>query len=87
MEEKITVIFSSQKKGEENEEFIKHIKDSCGCESNVVCIYNPDGVSLSKIYADMVDSNEIKTNIIIFIHDDVEFLKERLGGGNTKAFQ
>ena len=86
MEEKITVIFSSQKKGEENKELIEHIKDSCGCEANVVCIYNPDGVSLSKIYADMVDSNEIKTNIIIFVHDDIEFLKKGWGKEILRLF-
>lgn len=86
MEEKITVIFSSKKNGEENKDFIQHLKDTCGCELDIVCIYNPDGISLSKIYADMVDSKDIKTNVLVFIHDDIEFLKYGWGNEVLRLF-
>lgn len=86
MEDKITVIFCSKKKGEENKEFIDHIKDTCGCDLNVVCVHNPDGISLSKIYYDMVMSNDIETNILVFIHDDIEFLKKNWGKEILRLF-
>ena len=86
MEDKITVIFSSTKSGEENKGFIDHLKETCGCSLDVVCIHNPDGVSLSKIYADMVDSKDIKNNVLIFIHDDIEFLKKGWGKEMLRLF-
>ena len=86
MENKISVIFCSKKNGEENKEFIDHIKETCGCDCNVVCVHNPDGISLSKIYADMVVSEEIKTNVMVFIHDDIEFLKKNWGKEVLRLF-
>ena len=86
MENKITVVFCSKDKGEEKKTFIDHIKDTCGCDLNVICIHNPDGISLSKIYADMVDSKEIETNIILFIHDDIEFLRKNWGKEILRLF-
>ena len=86
MEKNITVVFCSKKKGEENADFINHIKETCGCELNVVCVHNPDGISLSKIYADMIDSNDITSNIVVFIHDDIEFLKDGWGAEVLRLF-
>lgn len=86
MENKITVIFCSKKKGEENKEFIEHIRETCGCDLNVICVHNPDGLSLSKIYADMVVSDDIETNIILFIHDDIEFLRKGWGKELLRLF-
>ena len=86
MENKITVIFCSKKKGEENKVFIDHIRETCGCDLNVICIHNPDGLSLSKIYADMVVSDDIETNIILFIHDDIEFLRKGWGKELLRLF-
>ena len=86
MEDKFTVVFSSKKRGDENKEFIDHIKDSCGCDVNVVCVYNPEGLSLSKIYADMTINEQIDTNIIIFIHDDIEFLRKGWGKEILRLF-
>lgn len=79
MENKLTVVFCSKKNGDENKEFITHIKDTCGCDANVICVHNPDGISISKIYADMLENEEIETNIIVYIHDDIEFLKNNWG--------
>ena len=86
MENSITVIFSSKKNGEENKDFIDHIKETCGCDLNVVCVHNPDGISLSKIYADMTANEQIGTNIIIFIHDDIEFLRNGWGKEILRLF-
>lgn len=86
MENKIAIVFCSKKQTEENKEFIEHIKDTCGCDSHVYSIHNPDGVSISKIYADMMDSNDVDANIIVFIHDDIEFLKKGWGKEILRLF-
>lgn len=86
MEDKITVIFCSKKNGEENKDFIDHIKETCGCDLNVICVHNPDGISISKIYADMTVNEEIETNIIVYIHDDIEFLRKGWGKEILRLF-
>ena len=86
MENKITVIFCSKKNGEENKGFIDHIKETCGCDLNVICVHNPDGISISKIYADMTVNEEIETNIIVYIHDDIEFLRKGWGKEILRLF-
>ena len=86
MEDKITVIFCSKKNGEENKGFIDHIKETCGCDLNVICVHNPDGISISKIYADMTVNDEIETNIIVYIHDDIEFLRKGWGKEILRLF-
>ena len=86
MEDKITVIFCSKKNGEENKGFIDHIKETCGCDLNVICVHNPDGISISKIYADMTVNEEIETNIIVYIHDDIEFLRKGWGKEILRLF-
>lgn len=86
MENKLTVIFCSKKNGEDNKGFIEHIRETCGCDLNVICVHNPDGLSLSKIYADMVVSEDIETNVILFIHDDIEFLRKGWGKELLRLF-
>ena len=86
MEDKITVIFCSKKNGEENKGFIDHIKETCGCDLNVICVHNPDGISISKIYADMTVNEEIETNVIVYIHDDIEFLRKGWGKEILRLF-
>ena len=86
METKITVIFCSKQKGEEKKEFIDHIRETAGCDLNVICVHNPEGLSLSKIYADMIVSEDIDTNIIVLIHDDIEFLKKGWGKEILRLF-
>jgi hypothetical protein len=86
MEDRISVVFSSKKKAEENKEFIEHIKNTCGCEVYIVCVYNPNGLSLSRIYADILETNEVKDKITVFIHDDIEFLKGGWGKEILRLF-
>lgn len=86
MENDIAVIFCSKKTGEELKPFIEHLKETSGCNTHVYFIHNPEGVSLSKIYADMVDSKDIKENILVFIHDDVEFLRKGWGHEVLRLF-
>lgn len=78
MEGQITLVFCS-KGMETQKDFVEHITTTCGCHINVMAIHNPDGLSLSKIYHDIVESEKVTTNIIVFVHDDVEFLKSGWG--------
>lgn len=79
MENKIAVVVCSKRTTEENKDFIEHIKNTCGCDAHVYMVHNPTGVSISKVYADMMFNNEIDANIIVFIHDDIEFLRKGWG--------
>ena len=86
METEIAVIFCSKKTGEEIKPFIEHLKETSEANTHVYYIHNPDGISLSKIYADMLESNDIKENIVIFIHDDIEFLRKGWGKEILRLF-
>lgn len=86
MDKKIAIIVCSKKTSEENKDFIEHVKESCGCDAHVYLIHNPEGVSLSKIYADMVVNKEIDNDILVFIHDDIEFLKKNWGKEVLRLF-
>ena len=86
MDNKIAVIVCSKKTSDENKGFVEHIKETCGCDAHVYMIHNPDGVSLSKIYADMFVNKEIDSDIIVFIHDDIEFLKKGWGAEVLRLF-
>lgn len=87
MEDKIAIVFCSQKTTEENREFILHLEESCGCKSHVYSIHNPNGVSLSKVYADIIDNNfNMDTNVIVFVHDDIEFLRNGWGKEILRLF-
>lgn len=86
MEKGIAVVVCSKKNNEEAKPFVEHIKDTCGCDNHVYFIHNPDGISLSKIYADMVDSSDVQEKIIVFIHDDIEFLRKGWGAEVLRLF-
>jgi len=86
MDNKIAVIVSSKKRTEENKDFIEHIKNTCGCDAHVYMVHNPEGVSLSKIYSDMIINKDIDTDILVFIHDDIEFLKSGWGAEVLRQF-
>jgi len=86
MDNKIAVVVCSKRTTEENKDFIEHIKETCGCDTHVYMIHNPEGVSISKIYADMISNSEIDSDIIVFIHDDIEFLRKGWGKEVLRLF-
>jgi hypothetical protein len=86
MEKDIAVVFCTKKTNEEVAPFIEHLKNTSECNTHVYYIHNPDGISLSKIYADMLESADIKENILIFIHDDIEFLRPGWGKETLRLF-
>ena len=86
MEDKISVVVCSRQTAEQKKDFIQHIKDTCGCNAHVYFLINQDGVGLTQIYEDMIKSDKVDSNVIIFIHDDIEFLKKGWGAEILRLF-
>jgi hypothetical protein len=86
MESNIAIVYCTREKDTELNSFNEHLKETCGCSCHVYSIHNPDGVSLSKIYGDILKSEDVKEDIIVFIHDDVEFLKKGWGKEILRLF-
>ena len=86
MDKSITIVFCTKNEESEADAFIEHLRNSCGCGATIICLKNPNGVSLSKIYADMVDNPEVRTDIMVFVHDDIEFLKDGWGTEVIRLF-
>lgn len=82
----ITIVVSSRKSGEESEEFINQIKTSCGTPAKVIFVTNDGAMGLSELYANMLSNVNIDSEIMLFIHDDIEFLKPGWGKEVVRLF-
>jgi hypothetical protein len=85
-DKEISIVVSSRKNDEESNKFIESIKNSVGCKANVIFVVNDNSMSLSKLYYNMLLNEQINTDIIVFCHDDVEFLKEGWGKEVLRLF-
>ncbi len=86
----IAVLFCTREEVGAKDDFMTHLSDTCGCDGGEITIYcmrNSDGAPLARLYADMVDSDQIDAEIIVFIHDDIEFLKEGWGKEIIRLFK
>jgi hypothetical protein len=86
MEDSISVVVCSRNNDELKEKVINHIKETCGCNAHTYFMYNPDGVGLSEIYNSMLSEEKTENDIIVFIHDDIEFLKKGWGAEILRLF-
>lgn len=86
MEESIAIVYCTREKTNGENPFAEHLKQTCECVCHVYVIHNPEGISLSKIYSDLLVSKDIKDNIIVFIHDDIEFLRKGWGKELLRLF-
>lgn len=84
MNNKITVVVCSRQTDKEKKDFLDHIKETCGYNVHVMFLINNDGVALTKVYSDMME--KLETDIVIFIHDDVEFLRNGWGAEIVRLF-
>lgn len=82
----ISVVVCSRETNEQKNGFIQHIKETCGCNAHVYFLINQDGVGLTQIYKDMLQNDSIDNDIIVFIHDDIEFLKNGWGSEVLRLF-
>jgi hypothetical protein len=83
MEKVITVIVSSKKSVEESKELINNIQSTIGVDSNVMFIQN-NGISLTKVYNEAMAKSD--TDIVVFMHDDVEMLRSGWGSELVRMF-
>lgn len=73
----LAVVFATRETDYEKEgEFINMLYNTAGCDIMVSMLSNPDGLPLSEIYQDTIDDNVIDSDIVVFVHDDIEFLRE-----------
>lgn len=82
--EAITCVVSSRYTDKEKESFLENIKNTCLCSINIFFITNDGSKSLSELYNEMVEKSE--NDIIVFIHDDIEFLKGGWGKDIIELF-
>ena len=78
-DKEITVIVPSRKNDDESNSFIESIKRTVGCKAKVIFVVNDNSMNLSRLYYNMLMNQQIESDIIVFCHDDIEFLKEGWG--------
>ena len=60
------------------------VNNTCGCEHTLYFMVNKEGVGLNQLYSDML--HKIDDEVIIFMHDDIEFLKSDWGKEILRMF-
>lgn len=86
MDNGIAIVVCSRDLPENKQDFIQHLKDTCECNAHVYFLMNPNSVSLTEIYQDMLTSDKIEYDIIVYIHDDIEFLRKGWGKEILRLF-
>jgi hypothetical protein len=86
MENSLSVVVCSRDNNEIKDRVIEHIKETCGTNVHTYYMYNPEGVGLSEIYNTMLKEEKTENDIIVFIHDDIEFLRKGWGGEILRLF-
>lgn len=81
---KINIVIPSTHNSEEMQDFIEMLRNTCGCEHEIYFITNKEGIGLTQVYSDMM--NKIKDDVIVFIHDDILFLKDGWGAEILRLF-
>ena len=85
-DKEITVVVSTRKRESEMTEFSESIRLSVGCKTNVIAVFNDNAMGLSKLYHNMMINQQITSDIIVFCHDDIEFLKKGWGAEVIRLF-
>lgn len=85
-DKEITVIVPSRKNDNESNSFIESIKNTVGCKAKVIFVVNDNSMNLSRLYYNMMLNEQIESDIIVFCHDDIEFLKKGWGEELIRLF-
>ncbi len=83
MEKILTVVISSKKNVKESKELLDNIESTVDVPCNIMFIQN-NGVSLTTVYHEAMLKAE--TDIVVFIHDDIEFLRSGWGSELVRMF-
>lgn len=84
MEDSIAVVVCSKNNDETKQKIVEHIRDTCECNAHTYFMHNPEGVGLSEIYNSML--SKVEFDVIVFIHDDIEFLRKGWGREILRLF-
>ena len=82
--EKITIVVASSKTAEEKRDYINMLGETVGYPADIVFI-GSNKESLTNVYQKELDQSE--NEIIIFVHDDVEFLTTDWGKRIVELFK
>lgn len=73
----LKVIIVSREETDERKKWIEKLKESGEYPYMfVMLVVNPNGVGLTHIYSDMIEKDPHNADIMLFIHDDIEFLRK-----------
>lgn len=86
MEDRISIVVCSRYNDERREAIVGKIRNSCECNNDILFMYNPDGVALTKIYNSFLFGADNKNDVTVFVHDDVDFLKKGWGAEILRLF-
>lgn len=83
----IAIAVATREQNEETEKFIKHLQDTAGCAIATYIMVNPGGVALTQIYNTVMNSDTLPSKILVFMHDDIEFLRKGWGTELLRLFE
>lgn len=75
MSKQIEVVVASREDANDKKDFINNVIETCGCECEIHFVYNAEGKSLTSIYNQYIDVTDGGCNLVVYIHDDIEFLR------------
>ena len=81
----ITIVVSSRETTQEKQSFIEMISRTCGYQHHILFITNNGGAGLTRVYNEAL--TQAPYDIVVFIHDDIDFLKEGWGAEIVRLFQ
>lgn len=84
MQDEISVVVVSRDPDSPERGIAQHIQDTCGFPVKIFFVVNPAGVGLASIYHDML--RDLKSKYIVFLHDDVKFLRNGWGAELARIF-
>lgn len=82
----ISVVISSRLKEEESADFLSMLSKTSEWPIRVMYVINENGIALTKIYSSMLSDNRTDSDIMVFVHDDVEFLRPGWGKELVRLF-
>lgn len=85
MVNEITVVVSSRENEEAKKDLIENIQSTCGFNVHIMFLVNNGGTSLTNIYSDMLKKS--RNDIIVFMHDDIEYLRPNWGMEIVNLFE
>lgn len=86
MDNGITVVVSSRKTSDEAVEFTNQIQETSGCNTKIIFVTNGGAMGLAQLYGEMMKNKSIESDIIVFCHDDIEFLRSGWGKEVLRLF-